>query len=279
MKLKFTKMTGAGNDFIVIDDQKFKPKPKLIQRLCDRHFGIGADGILWIQKSKIADFGVRYFNADGSGDTLCINGARCAVLYGFQNKMCKKKCRFEFIGKIFRAEILAGDQVKIFLDYSPKFDLDRKINLRSKIISVSYFDLGSKHIVIEWKKLQELFDEEFSSVNFEEFDIYDFGKQLRFHPSFQPDGVNVNFIEKISEQFYKIRTYERGVEAETLACGSGSIASAIYVYLENKVTTPIKLETKSGRILEVDFEFLEGIIQNISIVGHTEKVFEGIIDL
>lgn len=279
MKLRFTKMHGAGNDFIVIDDENFKPEPEIIKKICDRHFGIGADGILWIYNSDRADFSVRYFNSDGTGDTLCINGARCSVLFGHLRNLCYNECSFEFIGKIFRAEILGKNLVRIFLDYSPEFELNKKIEYKSKILKVDYFDIGSRHIVINWSKFILNYEDIIDEYDFMSFDMNNFGKELRYHPEFLPIGVNVNFINKIEDNLYSIRTYERGVEAETLACGSGSICSAIFIYLKEKISPPIKLKTKSGRILEVSFDADGDIVKNIHLTGPAERVFEGIIEL
>ncbi len=279
MKLSFTKMHGAGNDFIIIDDVNFKPEPEIIKKLCDRHFGIGADGILWINKSDRADFSVRYFNSDGTGDMLCINGARCSVLFGHLKNLCNNKCSFEFIGKIFNAEILGQNLVRIFLDYSPEFELNKKIEYKSKTLRVDYFDIGARHIVINWPQFISNYKDIVVEQDFMSFDMVQFGKELRYHTEFLPLGVNVNFINKIEDNLYSIRTYERGVEAETLACGSGSICSAIFVHLKHKISPPIKLKTKSGRILEVSFDADGDNVKNIHLTGPAEKVFDGLIEL
>jgi diaminopimelate epimerase len=279
MKLNFTKMTGAGNDFIVIENPDFIPEPKLIQFLCDRHFGVGADGILLIQKSEKANFGFRYFNSDGSGDSLCVNGARCAVWYGYLNNLCSNSCEFEFIQKIFRAEILSDELIKLFLDYEPKVKENLIIKFYGREIRVDYVDIGSRHIVIDWENFRNVYSNFLNDQSFDEFDVNNFGCELRNNSEFQPEGVNVNFIQKISDSKFKIRTYERGVEAETLACGSGSISSAIILFLKTKISPPIKLITRSSKILEVDFKLGEGKIEGISLIGPAEKVFDGTIEL
>ncbi len=279
MKINFTKYNGAGNDFILIDSENFPASPALIQKLCDRHFGIGADGLLWIKKSDIADFSVRYFNSDGTGDTLCINGARCAVMYAYINKYCFKRCRFEFIGRIFSAQILDEKNVKLFLDYSPSIELSKRIVFLSKELEYSYVDLGSKHIVIDWEFFSKIFVAELNNKGFNEFDIEYFGKGLRYHDAFYPDGVNVNFIQINSLNQIVIRTFERGVEAETLACGSGSIASVISASLKSNLKLPASVKTKSGRFLEVYFEIIEKRVTNIFIIGPAEYVFKGELDL
>lgn len=280
MKLKFTKMCGAGNDFIVINDEKFQPKQEIIQKLCNRNFGIGADGILLIQKpiSELCDFSVRYFNSDGTGDALCINGARCAVLFAFLEKIAQAKCKFEFIGKIFDAEVIDENNVKIFIDYQPKFILNKSIEWRSKNLQVAFFDIGSKHIIIEWDEFVSNFKDDLQNFDFDNFNLNLFGKELRYHKEFQPDGVNVNFVQW-EDGVLRIRTYERGVENETLACGSGSICSAIYISMTKKVEPPIVIKTRSEKILNVFFEIVNEQVNNIQIVGHAEKIFEGVIEL
>ncbi|MCX8057189.1 MAG: diaminopimelate epimerase [Ignavibacteria bacterium] len=280
MKIKFTKMCGAGNDFIVIDDKSFQPNEELIKRLCNRNFGIGADGILLISESNIADFSVRYFNSDGTGDALCINGARSAVLYCFLKNLCEKDCRFEFIGKVFNANVMDMNKVKVFFECTPIYEINKVINFHDTNIEVSFFDIGSKHIVIDWESFQmNLKLDEFSSLDFENFDVNSIGRELRYHHAFFPSGVNVNFIKKLNENLFAIRTYERGVESETLACGSGSICSALFLYLAKKIQPPTQLLTRSEKILEVDFHFNDQDTLNVEIIGHAEKIFEGIIDI
>lgn len=289
MKLKFTKMTGAGNDFIVISSKKFLPQTEVIQTLCDRHFGIGSDGVLIISKSNKVDFSVRYFNSDGSGDALCINGARCAVMFAYLNGLSKKNTKFEFINKIFHARIIDKKNVQIFLNYSPFLKLNIRVDLGNLILPCHYVDIGSKHLIVKWEvfkslvRKSELSDElkyiTDSSLNFNDFNIELIGKKLRYHKNFNPDGVNVSFVQKVDERRFKIRTYERGVEGETLACGSGSISAAIVLNNLNKIQPPITLITKSKKELIIDFQRIKNEYQNISIIGHAEKVFDGMIEI
>lgn len=288
MKIKFTKMTGAGNDFIVISSKNFQPESELIQTLCDRHFGVGADGVLIISKSKKADFKVRYFNSDGSGDALCINGARCAVMFAYLNGLSKKNTKFEFINKIFYARIIDRENVQIFLNYAPIIKLNLEVDLEDIILPCHYVDIGSKHLIVKWEVFKSLIKKSIlnyelknikgSSLNFNDFNIELIGRKLRFHKNFSPDGVNVNFVQKVNEKKFKIRTYERGVEGETLACGSGSISAAIALNNLNKIQPPIILITKSKKELTVDFQKINNEYQNISIIGHTERVFDGVVE-
>lgn len=279
MKIKFEKFSGAGNDFVIILKPEFNPEPEIIKRLCDRHFGIGADGVLLIDASNSSDFSLRYFNSDGSGDALCVNGARCAVMFAFHNGLCKKECSFEFVKKIFRAVIEDQLNVKLFIDYSPLIQLNNEIDFLGKKLLVHFVDISSKHLVIDWYDFTSKFSTMVSKDQFETFDLNYFGRLLRNHSEFLPDGVNVNFIKQIKENRIRIRTYERGVEAETLACGSGSIASSIVIYLKKNIKTPINIITTSNKIFEIDFEEKEGLFSNISIKGHSQKIFEGVIEI
>jgi diaminopimelate epimerase len=279
MNLRFEKFTGAGNDFIIIEDQNFEPEPSLIKKLCDRHFGIGADGILLSEKSNIADFKVRYFNSDGTGDALCVNGARCAVMFANQKRLCDKECSFEFINKIFRAVIVDKTNVKLFLDYSPIIHLNKKIEFPDRQLVTHFVDVGSKHLIVFWDQFASVYSSILKENDFEVFDINYFGRSLRNHPEFLPDGVNVNFIKHIEDNSIRVRTYERGVEAETLACGSGSIASSIVFYLMNSIQPPIKVITTSQKNFEIDFQEMNNSFNSISLLGHAEKVFEGVIEL
>lgn len=279
MKIKFEKFSGAGNDFIIIQKPEFNPDTKIIQKLCDRHFGIGADGVLLIDESKNADFRVRYFNSDGSGDALCVNGARCAVMFAYEKRFCSKECNFEFIQKIFRAEVIDELNVKLFVDYSPVMYLNKEINFLDKKILVHFVDIGSRHLIIDWLEFNSKFSSLLSENQFEIFDVNYFGKLLRNHPEFLPNGVNVNFIKQLDEKKIRIRTYERGVETETLACGSGSIAASLVISSLKNINPPIEVITTSQKIFEIYFERGIDSFSNISIIGHAEKIFEGVIEL
>lgn len=282
MELQFTKMSGAGNDFIVFNaiNQNIILSKEQIQFLCDRHFGIGADGILIIKFTEKSDFDLLYFNADGSGDVLCINGARCAIMYAYKNKIISQKCNFSFINRIYSGEILGNNLVKINLEYNPIVKLNQTLIIEEIELSYHYVDLGAKHIIIPYEtrlnKLLKLYmeDEKFDRMNIEKI-----GKKLRFHNDFQPYGVNVNFVLRKEENTLSIRTYEKGVEGETLACGSGSISSAIVYSLINNLNPPIFIETRSKRVFEIDFKKTNNVFNNISLVGEASIIFEGKINL
>ncbi len=282
-------MTGAGNDFVVITSKKIQSEPELIRRLCDRHFGIGADGVIIISKSKNADFNVRYFNSDGTGDALCINGARCAVMFAYLNGLCKRTSRFEFINKIFDARVVDKENIQIFLNYSPILKLNLQVDIGKLVLPCHFVDIGSKHLIIKWEEFKSIILKSDqihdlsgfidSTLDFDDFNIELIGRKLRCHKNFSPDGVNVSFIEKVSDSKFKIRTYERGVECETLACGSGSISAAIVVNILNKIQPPITIITRSKKELIVDFKEINNKFEKISITGHAVVTFEGTVSL
>ena len=259
MKIKFSKYNGAGNDFIVIDDRKnnIDNNPSLIEKLCNRNFGIGGDGLILIKESKSTDFEILHYTSDGNLGSLCGNGSRCAISFAYKNKMIGKKTRFDAFDGIHNAEIINDNLVK----------MEMKIN--SDIIENEYgtwLDTGSPHLVIE-------------KDNTDELDVNLLASSIRYNEYYKKEGVNVNFIEKVSNETFKIRTYERGVENETLACGTGSTASAICMnYLGKTQSNNITMKCRGGD-LKVEFISNDNLFSNISITGPAKFVFEGQIDI
>lgn len=259
MKVKFSKYNGAGNDFIVIDDRKnnLEINPWLIEKLCNRNFGIGGDGLILIKESKSTDFEILHYTSDGNLGSLCGNGSRCAISFAYKNKIIGKKTRFDAFDGIHNAEIINDNLVK----------MEMKIN--SDIIENEYgtwLDTGSPHLVIE-------------KDNTDELDVNLLASSIRYNEYYKKEGVNVNFIEKVSNETFKIRTYERGVENETLACGTGSTASAICMnYLGKTQSNNITMKCRGGD-LKVEFISNDNLFSDISITGPAKFVFEGQIDI
>jgi len=259
MKIKFSKYNGAGNDFIVIDDRKnnIEINPWLIEKLCNRNFGIGGDGLILIKESKSTFFEILHYTSDGNLGSLCGNGSRCAISFAYKNKIIGKKTRFDAFDGIHNAEIINDNLVK----------MEMKIN--SDIIENEYgtwLDTGSPHLVIE-------------KDNTDELDVNLLASSIRYNEYYKKEGVNVNFIEKVSNETFKIRTYERGVENETLACGTGSTASAICMnYLGKTQSNNITMKCRGGD-LKVEFISNDNLFSNISITGPAKFVFEGQIDI
>jgi len=259
MKINFSKYNGAGNDFILIDDREnlINDNKSLISYLCNRHFGIGGDGLIILKESNNSDFEILHYTSDGNLGSLCGNGSRCAVLFAYNKDIISKKTVFHAFDGIHNAEILDNGLIR----------MEMKVN--SDIVSNSYgiwLDTGSPHLVIEKNDTDKL-------------DVNNEGRLIRYNDFYKEEGVNVNFVEKISDDHFKIRTYERGVENETLACGTGSTASAICMnFLGKTNSSNITMQCKGGD-LNVQFNSSEKGYKEISITGPAKLVFEGFIEV
>ena len=276
-------MSGAGNDFIVIDKSKNKSlslKPNQILKVCNRRNGIGADGIILISDSKDNDFIMEYFNADGSAGSLCGNGARCAIQYASDsNRLKSGKARFQSNNEIFNGEIINNGLVQFDLKPPTRVKLNFKIKAANQLIKSHYADTGSPHVVIEIEDvLAQPKDLNSRYRNIANFPVLEIGKEIRYHKDFSPNGTNVNFIQ-IKNDEISIRTFERGVEQETLACGTGSVAAAIIVNAHKNLKPPIKFKTWGGDELIVDFQRLGDRFDKVSLTGPAKTVFDGEFDI
>jgi diaminopimelate epimerase len=258
MTLAFNKYQGAGNDFIIIDNRNdvFNPEDsRLINNLCDRRFGIGADGLILIAKSSEFDFEMIYFNSDGFKGTMCGNGGRCTADFAIRSGIADKKLRF-----------IAADGIHDAI--AEEGEIRLKMNDVNEIRSLTgnyFINTGSPHYVMFTNGLNNL-------------DVYNEGKKIRWSQDFQPGGTNVNFVETEDDGIY-VRTFERGVEDETLSCGTGVTASAIASVLSGHIDKgPVQVRTKGGK-LRVEFDIKEGKITNIWLCGPATFVFEGKINI
>ncbi len=266
--VKFTKMVGAGNDFIVVDAQTGMNYKRLAKLICDRKTGIGADGLLVWDKSRRADYKMRIINSDGSEAEMCGNGIRCMTIYILHEKQSKKRD--------FAIETKAGiihchtdgksAKVRLSEPFGLQEDISLKINKRK--IQVNYIDTGVPHVVV--------FVEGIDCI-----DVSKIGRVIRMHKRFWPKGANVNFCEQVDRNTISVRTYERGVEEETLACGTGSAASAIITYLKanpnvfNKSNVGMKVKTRSGEILRINFDLVERRVTNVWLRGGGRLIANG----
>ena len=270
----YQRYTAAGNTFIVMNTREHPlslaqgEMRMLVQKACDRLEGIGSDGLILINESSSAPFRMDYYNPDGSTGMLCGNGSRCAVeaarAFGF---VAGKETDFEVLGAINHAELLANNSVRVHFQDPSEILLNISVALEDdRSVRAHYVDVGSQHIVVFFDELKN-----FGETNIEEMNVAHFGKLLRWHPNFAPLGANANFIQARAdgeEQYLRIRTFERGVEAETLACGTGCMSSAIAAYLTNCVTSlPIRLLTQSGEYVSVNFHADGSHISNLSLEG------------
>ena len=261
--IKFTKMVGAGNDFVVIDSIH-KDYSKLAKVLCQRRTGIGADGALVLEKSKKADFKMRIFNADGSEAEMCGNGLRCAVLYEVHKCTSAQvhKLKIETKAGIYEAEITGKNRVRIKMAAPKDLKKDLGVTVNGRAIKVNYIDAGVPHAVIFVEGLDKI-------------DVDNIGRCIRYHDDFKPRGTNVDFVEIIDDTSIRMRTYERGVEGETLACGTGAVASAIVSVLGSRPSTLLgtTLSLSKGRFSSLDLarddpELVEGSVLGINV--HTK---------
>lgn len=246
--LKFTKMTGSGNDFIIIDNRDKKIRDyniEFIKKVCARSLSVGADGIIFIENSKKADFKWSFFNSDGSVAEMCGNGSRCVAKFAYENGIAGKEMKIETLAGIISAEIKDDEYVKVQLT-DP---FDEKFNIKLDNFELSYINTGVPHAVIKTEEIEGA-------------DLQKIGSTIRFHNFFAPAGTNVDLYEIIDDSTVKMRTYERGVEGETFACGTGAAAVAIVAVKNDGVTPPVKVITKSNEILKIYLEknhvYLEG---------------------
>jgi len=258
MKIEFTKYQGAGNDFIIIDDQTLgfptENRTSLIQAMCSRKFGIGSDGLILIQKHDTADFYMEFYNPDGS-QSFCGNGSRCAVISAEKLGLSQPKGHFLSIHGKSDYQILDYKTVKLKM-----FDV-KDIETGSDYY---FMDTGSPHYISFSKDVSKI-------------DILPEAHKIRYNTRFSVVGTNVNYVEQI-ETGIKVRTYERGVEAETLACGTGVTACAIAQYLHTKdarISSDINIEALGG-LLSVSFRHDNGIFTDIYLTGPALSVFKGV---
>jgi len=263
-RIEFTKMHGAGNDFIMIDGraQKLGLTKELIEALCRTHTGIGADGLILIDHSEIADFSMKYYNSDGAEAELCGNGARCTALFAYEVGIADRKMSFESDSGLIKAEI-KGDSVKV--DIVDVRDVKLNLSLDGIEDSVSFGVCGVPHALILSEDLESIGDNEFVEI----------GRKVRFHEAFRPNGTNLNMATIIDKHSIKYRTYERGVEDETLACGTGAVTISVLCAHLGLVSSPVKCITKGGDVLEVEFELEDNGASKCRLTGPAIIVFKG----
>lgn len=265
--LKFWKMNGAGNDFVVVDnrDGAYPLDRAQIARLCNRQRGVGADGYLAVEPAQNgADHRMRYYNADGGEAEMCGNGARCFAR--FVNQLQGgglSSTNFETIAGTITAEFI-GDEVRIELSEPFALSLGEELDVAGETTTVHSVNTGVPHAVI--------FVDDLPAVP-----IRETGAAVRYHDRFAPAGTNVNFVKVLEPGHIAIRTYERGVEDETLACGTGMVACAIMHHLLADVPSPIRVDVAGGETLEVGFEKTEeGSFHHVTLLGPAEFTFEGV---
>lgn len=274
MELEITIMSGAGNIFSVVDNTKYQFPIQFYEKhathICENSFSKGrTEGLLVIDKSqKDTDFSLKFFNPDGSFGMMCGNGGRCAVFFASKGGLINrnKSILFDVWDETYVAEFIE-DKIKIRFAPPKTVEVDKKIHLEEQIVVGDYVDVNSQHFVIDYKKSPFA-----SQYDFFAFPIKEIAPQIRFHKEFQPKGVNVNFYLASEDKIY-LRTYERGVEGETGACGTGAISTAVSLFHRNKAINKFKIIPPSKEEIEVQINVNElGKIDEIYLIGNAKVV-------
>ena len=266
--LHFAKMAGGGNDFVVIDNRsaKIADAGELTRRICTRALSVGADGLILIESSARATFRMRYYNSDGGLATFCGNGTRCAARFAFLNVIAGRKMTIETDAGIVGAEIGEGGQVTLALPPPHSFRAQRPLAIGKQTVHGSSILVGVPHYVVFLR--EDLWAQ----------DIAPLGSAIRRHPDLVPDGgANANFVVVRDEHAIEVRTYERGVENETFACGSGVVASAVTSAMFGKVKSPVSVLTRSGITLEVSFTLRDGHADEVRLKGDARLIYRATI--
>src|SRR6056297_766210 len=272
MTIEYTKMQGLGNDFIIIDNRQnifsSNQLKELAKKLCKRRISIGADGLMAVEDSKDADFKMRFYNSDGSIGEMCGNGARCIVRYAYINKIAQKNMEIETTSGIVEGKVVENRKISVKLNSPTLIKLDEKFIHKDNNYYVSYVELGEPplpHCIIEYENLN----------NIEVEEILELGKSLRYWKEF-PKGANVNFFEVLDDDTVVVKTYERGVEGFTLACGTGSASTALVVSIKSLLNRDLIHVKVFGGELDVKVEKKEGN-WDLYLIGDTNIISKGII--
>jgi diaminopimelate epimerase len=259
MKIEFFKYQGAGNDFVIIDNRNSifpKDNYDLIQQCCDRKYGIGADGLMLLENDPNSDFKMEYYNANGHPGSMCGNGGRCIVAFAKSLGIFEKVTNFEALGEMYQATIS-----------------DLEVSL--KMIDVNKVEVFDDHVFLDTGSPHHVAFVE----NISEYDVVNQGRKIRNGAPYHEAGTNVNFVEKLNHNTFSVRTFERGVEDETLSCGTGVTAVALASYhLDKTSQKTVHIETLGGK-LKIEFQKDNNVYKNIILTGPATFVFQGIIEI
>jgi diaminopimelate epimerase len=269
MLLEFTKMNGAGNDFVLVDNRShaINLSREQIVRLCHRQRGVGADGLILLIPcaSGKADWAWQFYNNDGSDAEMCGNGSRCFGRFVQRLTGVKGGFTFETVAGIITAEF-NGDRVTVTLTKPKDLNLNQKISLSTGTETIHSLNTGVPHAVVFVPDADKAM-------------VRQLGPEIRRHPQFAPRGTNVNFVQQLGPGSIRVRTYERGVEGETLACGTGLTASALISARLLKFNSPVKVQVQGGDQLEVSFKQSNGDFSEVRLTGPADFVFDGKIEI
>ncbi len=265
---EFWKMSGSGNDFILIDNRggriASESMPRVVMRVCRRRESVGADGMIFVQSSNTYDFSWRFFNADGGEAEMCGNGARCVARFAHLNGIAGPEMTFETLAGRIAAEV-RGRVVKVRMPRPSKVQLDLDLPSADAWRSADFINTGVPHAVMRVDDLEHC-------------PVVELGRMVRNHPLFAPSGANANFVRMTGPDALDIRTYERGVEDETLACGTGSIAAALVSAERGLVSSPTRVTTRGGEQQLVHFEKKDEEVSEVWLEGQTSIIYRGRLD-
>ncbi len=270
MTLEFVKMTGAGNDFILIDNRArtVSLSREQVRRLCNRHFGVGADGLILLEKDAtgVADWAWTFYNSDGSDADMCGNGARCfAQFIRETTKWSANTLTFQTLAGVIHAQVI-GQQVAIGLTAPKDLRRGQKLETTHGTVDVHFIHTGVPHAVVFVPDADAAL-------------VSAMGSEIRWHTHFQPSGTNVNFVQILAPNWIRVRTYERGVEGETLACGTGVTASALILASQHEAHSPVRVQVEGGDELEVHFNRTDDRFEHVQLIGPAQTVFRGALTL
>ena len=265
--VSFAKMSGTGNDFIVIDHRRTlvpeTDQAEFVRKVCRRMFSIGADGVIFIENSEKADFSWRFYNGDGSVAEMCGNGARCAARFAYARGLAGKTMKFETLAGIIEAEILEDDEVSLLMTTPVDYKKGLSAELSGTEREISFMNSGVPHAVFFMESDMDI-------------PVKKWGNSIRFHEMFQPAGTNVNFVQTLEDEGIRVRTYERGVEDETMACGTGAVAAAIFAAEKGVCSSPVRVTTSGGEHLKIVFDLQDdGHAENVYLQGPARIIYIG----
>lgn len=264
-QITFYKMSGSGNDFIIIDNRNQGVEKKkvsdFIKKVCCRKMSVGADGVVFVENADAVDFRWYFFNSDGSEAEMCGNAARCTARFAYLNGIAGRNMSFE-TGAGVIAALVTDDRVKIKMPAPTELKIDYSIHLKNGLLSVSSINTGVPHVIVA-----------VDSIN--DTEVVKLGREIRFHEEFAPAGTNVNFICIQKDGTIAMRTYERGVEDETLACGTGAMAVSIVLARKFKKKSPMDIMTRSGNYLTIHFNENQGQFNDIFLEGDARVIYKG----
>jgi len=263
-KIEFWKMNGSGNDFILIDNRDGQVAEEemgsLVERICRRRESVGADGLIFVNRSDRYDFAWKYFNADGGEVEMCGNGGRCVARFANLKGIAGPKMTFETLTGPVSAQVM-GRMVKILMPSPSALQLNIDLSPKPEWVSVDFINTGVPHVVVQVEDLKD-------------HPVVEQGRAIRYHSMFSPQGTNANFMKIVGPDVLEVRTYERGVEDETLACGTGAIACALVASIRGMINSPARVKTKGGEELQIHFQIEGDTFDQVWLEGNTSIAYQ-----